>query len=202
MREPRKAIHDPLHEQLLGEFFGAEHGRQQVMFFADAALDPQATQARGYPVYRLVPYIRTQIAGERDSACQVARQEDVDQFPQEWRAFKSRPEPQTTIAHLPGMDNATRRTLTELGLGSVELLANAEVVQSVNIAEPDIPNDPDAELRETAIAGPPRVLPAELARWGLVAQQFLALRAFALTGEKPRVKLTHTNTGVTSNVQH
>lgn len=196
--QPRDVFTDPEHDRLLTEYYGPEFGRQRVIFYPDAVLDTKATERAGHAVYKLAPYIRSQVIGEADCACQPATQADVNQWPNEWRAFQARPEPETPIAHLPAMDRATARTLTELGIGSVEKLAQAPIVDRI-AAQVEIPNDPDADLDIYEETKPVQQVPAFLARWVTVAQQYLALKHFAETGEKPRVKLTTGTENVTAH---
>lgn len=181
----------PAHEydRALAEIIDPRQLQVQAQFIDGATIDAKATAARGYRVYRIAPFIRVRIGGQADTACHPARPEDVKQFPREWQAYQNRRAPETDIASLPGMDEATARTIRELGLFSVERLAEAPVVESIEQA-PEPSADPDDEFAEAKPPGPPCVLPVELERWQTVAGHFLKLRDFALTGQKPRVKLT------------
>jgi hypothetical protein len=188
-RRQRQNVIDQEHDRLAEEVWPS--APQQAFFFYGPKRDDQATALHGHPVYVQAPYVRIQIAGERDFISLPAEREHVLKFRQAWDDFQGRGKLKTALMALPTMDCGTARTLSELGLNCVELLADAEIVDRVEgpalVADAGgIEDEFVPDMQESAPAGK---LPEHLAKWSRIARQYMQLRQYAETGEKPRVRL-------------
>lgn len=112
------------------EIFGPPK-KQYVCFYNHARKNVQASNAAGYPVFDVVPYIRIQNEGSKDARSRLATREDQFEHRREWEAFQealSKRENKTPIGVLPGHDEATIATFREMEIFSVEdLLARSSI---------------------------------------------------------------------------
>lgn len=181
---------DPGLQKLIDQEFPAA---PQVAFFFDGVRrDERASEQHGHDVYVRAPFVRIQIQGERDFISLAATSEHTERFPVEWQRYKSRPPVGTSLLALPTMDHATARTIAELGLPTVEDVAHAEIVDAISPRATGIDlGDPltDSAGPDVAMPEAPRVLPRWLAKWQMIARQYLVLKNYAETGQKPRVRL-------------
>lgn len=173
---------DPETRKLLDEVFPTS--RPRATFYYDARLDPKQTEARGHPVYVSAPFVRIQIPGEKDFVSMPATSEHAQKFAPEWREFQDRGEPKTSLRAIPTIDPGVIRTLHEIGLHCVEDVAEAEITDAVPEPVIGVPDDFDGDLPETT-----GQLPRWMERWQMLARQYLMLKHYAETGQKPRVRL-------------
>lgn len=166
----------------------------QIAQFYDGALrDAKASEREGHNVYVSAPYVTIKAQGERDSISLPATREHQMQFRESWERFqasKAATAPSPLVV-LPTITGAVIRTLTELGIKTVEKLAAAPILDRVEIGEetPEMDHmssDAHIELSDRKL---PCAVPAYLSKWQGIARHFLTLKEYAQTGHKPRIKL-------------
>jgi hypothetical protein len=174
---------DPTEEQIRDEVFGKTE--QVAHFVMEPLLDRAATDREGHKVYKPAPHVTIRAKGERDGISVPVTKEHQRLFKTDWEAFQERSTRtfESSLYHLPTIDKAVIRTLQELGIPTVERLAAAPIAERVEVVEQ---NSDDDNAEEIPLPG---VLPAYLAKWQRIATAYLTLKQFALTGEKPRVRL-------------
>ncbi len=171
-------MNDPTEDEIRAVIYPVK--KQGATFSEEARIDREASELEGHSVYANTVYVTVRAQGERDCISVPATKEHQLQFAAEWREFKERSAeaPKSDLRNLPTISKAVIRTLHELGVYTVEMLASAEIVDRVEV--PELP-DEDFVL--------PGVVPKYLAKWQPIAKHYLALKHFAIHGEKPRIKL-------------
>jgi hypothetical protein len=174
---------DPTEDQIRDEIYGKTN--QVAHFVTEPLLDREATDREGHRVYKPAPFVTIRAQGERDGISVPVTKEHQRQFKDDWAAFQERSTRtfESSLYHLPTIDKAVIRTIQELGIPTVERLAAAPIAARVEVAE-QTSDDDNAEPIPL-----PGILPAYLAKWQRIAASYLILKQFALTGEKPRIKL-------------
>lgn len=170
---------DQIHEEIYGK------SEQVARFVSEAVIDRVATEKLGHKVYVPTPYVTIRAKGERDGISVPVTKEHKLRFKREWDAYTdacTKPR-ETSVYYLPTIEKYIIRTLEDLGINTIEQLAAAPIAERVEVPLHD---DEDENAEEIPLPG---VLPAYLAKWQRIARAYLNLKQFAMTGEKPRVKL-------------
>lgn len=177
----------PTENFIRAELFGKTE--QVAQFVEGSKLDPVSTDREGHAVYRSQPFVTVRAKGERDCICVPVTKEHQLQFAQQWREFVDRTSraTQSDLLHLPTINLAIVRTLHELGIFTVEMLADAEIVDRVEVAIEPSGSDDAAEDADEILR--PGLLPRHLEAWQPIARHYITLKTFATTGEKPRTRL-------------
>lgn len=105
--------------------------RANAVFYEKAALNVEKSKATGQRVYETKVYIQMKQAGMRDSVSYIAREQDIREFPEEYAHFQRTRQGQretVPISIIPGMELAHMQELLDLGLTTVDQLAEATVV--------------------------------------------------------------------------
>lgn len=114
-------------EKIDAELFG----RAEVIYVAiyeNAAPDPEATEASGRPRYRNAPFIAVKEKGTKDFVSRPVNEDDKRRFPRAWQAWEARKNTAAPLPLelLPGIRPAALRELREIGIQSVEALAECD----------------------------------------------------------------------------
>lgn len=114
-------------EKIDAELFG----RAEVIYVAiyeNAAPDPDATEASGRPRYRNAPFIAVKEKGTKDFVSRPVNDEDKRRFPRAWKAWEARIDknPPLALELLPGIRPAALRELREIGIHSIDALAECD----------------------------------------------------------------------------
>jgi len=114
-------------EKIDAELFG----RAEVIFVAiyeNAVYDDEATQSAGRPRYRNAPFIAVREKGTKDFVSRPVKNDDKRRFPRAWKSWEARNGASAPVPLdlLPGMRPAQLRELKEIGITSVEGLADCD----------------------------------------------------------------------------
>ncbi len=118
-------------QKQLEEMVVGKPSRPRALFFEKAALNVAESKAQGRRVYDRKVYVRKMQPGVRDSISYLAQKADIVEFRAEYEEFlRNRQGAQTTvsISVIPNLDLSHMQELVDMGLGTVQALAESEVV--------------------------------------------------------------------------
>jgi hypothetical protein len=103
----------------------------RATFYEKAKLDVGQSKLEGKRVYHTATYIKLHQPGITDNISYVAQPHDIAEYPEEYEYFLSHRQGTQTgvlIDIIPGLNITDRQELIDMGLSTIERLAEAETV--------------------------------------------------------------------------
>jgi hypothetical protein len=120
-----------LSQKELEELVVGKPQKPRVLFFEKAALNVAKSKEAGKRIYETKVYVQPMQTGVRDSIAYLAQKSDVREYRAEYEEFlKTRQgsKQSASISIIPNLELAHMQELVDMGLGTIDALAESQVV--------------------------------------------------------------------------
>jgi hypothetical protein len=117
-----------LSQAALEELVEGKPQKPRAVFYEKAALDVTASKAAQKRIYKTLVYVRLVQSGITDNISYVAKQGDINEFPEEYAYFMQNRQgvsQAVSINIIPNLNISNKQELVDMGLPTIEKLAGA-----------------------------------------------------------------------------
>jgi hypothetical protein len=117
-----------LSQSQLEELVEGKPQKPRAVFYEKAALQVEESKQSGKRVYRTRVYVKMIQSGVTDNISYVARQSEIDEFPEEYAYFMQNRQGSSNavlIDIIPNLNISNKQELIDMGLSTIDRLAGA-----------------------------------------------------------------------------